>query len=458
VNESIQTAKPEILGAFQAYETQERIANTKIGCALVVILMPLGSAADFFCYPNQLERFFVARLLCSALAAGIWAFLYTETGRRQCKWLGQIVPLLPVVFLAWMIAMTDGFASPYYAALNLVLLAVGAVLHWTLRESIVAVLLVLAMYIGAGCWSSVHHPSALPTPADVLFSNFYFIALMDIICVVGTYYQERARFREFNLRYQLNDQNSQLDRQNKQIKEAEAQLVQTEKLASLGRMSAGIIHEINNPLNFVKTGLYTLAKQTKHLAPERQADYADTVKDLEDGFDRVMTIVSSLRSFTHHDEESRDEVPVTTLVDESLRFVSHEWSSGVKLEKELAAGQTIYANKNKLIQVCLNLLENSLDALKTKEFANGEPPLIRITSRVENGRNFLTFRDNGPGIPPENLGKIFDPFFTTKDVGDGMGMGLSICYRIIQQFDGDIRVQSEPGKYCEFTLEFPVKA
>jgi len=452
VSESAANAKPEILEAFKVYETQERIANTRIGCALVVILMPLGSAADFFVYRPKLLTFFVARLICSALAAGIWMSLFTEAGRNQCKWLGRIVPLLPVVFLAWMIAVTDGFASSYYAALNLVLLAVGAVLHWTFWESVVAVFLVLVMYICAGRWCG-NYPTS-----DVLFSNFYFIALMDIICVVGTYFQERARFREFNLRYRLNDQNRQLDRQNKQIKDAEAQLVQTEKLASLGRMSAGIIHEINNPLNFVKTGLYTLKKQSSHIAAERRADYTDIIKDLEDGFDRVMTIVSSLRSFTHHDEESREEVSVTGLVDESLRFVSHEWSSGIKLEKDVTAGQTIYANKNKLIQVCLNLLENSLDALKTKEFHHGEMPVIHIASRVENGRNLLVFRDNGPGIPPENLGKIFDPFFTTKDVGEGMGMGLSICYRIIQQFDGDIRVQSEPGKYCEFTLEFPVKA
>jgi two-component system sensor histidine kinase PhcS len=452
VSESIANVKPEVLKAFQVYETQERIANTRVGAILVVTLMPLGSTADFFVYRPKLLTFFVARLICTALAAGIWAFLFTEQGRRWCKWLGRIVPLLPVVFLAWMIAVTDGFASSYYAALNLVLLAVGAVLHWTFWESVVAVFLVLVMYVSAGCWCG-NYPTS-----DVMFSNFYFIALMDIICVVGTYYQEKARYREFTLRYQLNQQNEQLDRQNKQIKEAEAQLVQTEKLASLGRMSAGIIHEINNPLNFVKTGLYTLKKQANHLSPERQADYTDTLKDLEDGFDRVVKIVSSLRGFSHHDDEVREEVPVANLVDESLRFVSHEWSSGVKLERQLTEGQTIYANKNKLIQVCLNLLENSLDALKTKEFHDGEAPFIRISSRVENGRNFLVFYDNGPGIPPENLGKIFDPFFTTKDVGEGMGMGLSICYRIIQQFEGDIRAQSEPGKYCEFTLEFPVKA
>src|SRR5258708_34417898 len=129
--------EPQLLKAFKMYESQERIDNTKVGCALVVFLMPAGSLLDYFLYPEKLFAFFLIRLLCSATAALIWAFLFTEIGRRSGKWLGVIVPLLPVVFIADMIAVKDGFGSPYYAGLNLVLLAVGAVLHWTLRESLV---------------------------------------------------------------------------------------------------------------------------------------------------------------------------------------------------------------------------------------------------------------------------------------------------------------------------------
>jgi two-component system sensor histidine kinase PhcS len=105
----------------------------------------------------------------------------------------------------------------------------------------------------------------------------------------------------------------------------------------------------------------------------------------------------------------------------------------------------------------VNLLENSLDALKTKQFADGEPPTIIIEGQMENGQSLLRFRDNGPGIKPEDLDKIFDPFFTTKDVGEGMGLGLSICYRIMQEYGGRIQARSELGKFCEFTLEFPLK-
>jgi signal transduction histidine kinase len=241
-----------------------------------------------------------------------------------------------------------------------------------------------------------------------------------------------------------------------QLKETETQLVQSEKLASLGRMSAGIIHEINNPLNFATTGLFTLRNKGKYLAPEQQEEYAEILKDVEDGIKRVKNIVSDLRMFTHPDTESRDQVEVGEVVSSALRFLSSEWKDSVQITQQLASQQTIWANKNKLIHVLVNLLQNSLDAFKGKTFEQ-EKPAIWIEGRVENGRSILVVRDNGSGIGAEHLDKIFDPFFTTKDVGEGMGLGLSICYRIVQECEGKISVRTERGKFCEFTLEFPVK-
>ncbi|MCX8091249.1 MAG: ATP-binding protein [Verrucomicrobiae bacterium] len=241
-----------------------------------------------------------------------------------------------------------------------------------------------------------------------------------------------------------------------QLKETEIQLVQSEKLASLGRMSAGIIHEINNPLNFAATGLFTLKNKTQYIAPEHREEYADILKDVEEGLQRVKTIVSDLRMFTHPETEARDQVEVSEVVEIALRFLSNEWKDKVRIVRDLPEHQSIWANKNKLIHVLVNLLQNSLDAIRKKQF-NGEMPTIWIEGRVENGLSRLTVRDNGPGIAREHLDKIFDPFFTTKDIGEGTGLGLSICYRIVQEYDGRIRVNTEPGKFCEFTLEFPAK-
>jgi signal transduction histidine kinase len=252
----------------------------------------------------------------------------------------------------------------------------------------------------------------------------------------------------------LSKQNQVLESTIEQLKETETQLVQTEKLASLGRMSAGIIHEINNPLNFAATGLFTLRNKGKHLAPEQQREYAEVLNDVEDGIKRVKNIVSDLRMFTHPGTDSRDEVVLAEIVTSALRFLSNEWKDEIHIVQNLPEHQTIWANKNKLIHVLVNLLQNSVDALKSKSFQN-EVPTIWIEGRLDPGKSILLVRDNGVGIEPQHLDKIFDPFYTTKDVGEGMGLGLAICYRIVEEYDGHISVRTEPGKFCEFSLEFP---
>jgi hypothetical protein len=152
--------------AFKEAEGQRRIGNTRVGCALVVFLMPLGSLVDYFVYRSELGAFFQLRLICSFLAALIWAALFTDVSKRHIRWLSGVVPLLPAAFLAVIIARTDGFASSYYAAINLVLLAVGVVLHWTVAECVLAVLLTLVMYIG-GAAPIPHHAD------ELLFSQSY---------------------------------------------------------------------------------------------------------------------------------------------------------------------------------------------------------------------------------------------------------------------------------------------
>jgi signal transduction histidine kinase len=241
-----------------------------------------------------------------------------------------------------------------------------------------------------------------------------------------------------------------------QLKETETQLVQSEKLASLGRMSAGIIHEINNPLNFATTGLFALRTKGKYLAPDQQEGYQEILQDVEEGLKRVKNIVSDLRMFTHPETESRDQVEVAEIIAAALRFLSNELKDKVQVEQHLAEHQTVWANKNKLIHVLVNLLQNSMDALRAKSFEH-EKPTIWLESTIDSGRSVLIVRDNGVGISAHNLDKIFDPFFTTKDVGAGMGLGLAICYRIIQDCDGRISVRTEPGKFSEFRLEFPIK-
>ncbi len=260
----------------------------------------------------------------------------------------------------------------------------------------------------------------------------------------------------YHLQQELARKNQILEATIEQLKETETQLVQSEKLASLGRMSAGIIHEINNPLNFTKTGLYTLRSMAEPLSQEDRAEFLETLQDMEDGINRVTNIVSDLRTFTQPNVTQSEAVPVVEVVNSALRFLSNEWRDKVRIEKDIPEGQTIWANSNQITQILVNLFQNALDALKNKSSSENEPTIC-VRSFNENGESLIVVRDNGEGISPDNLYKIFDPFFTTKDVGEGMGLGLSICYRIMKQHGGGIEVKSEQGRYSEFILRFPQK-
>jgi signal transduction histidine kinase len=261
----------------------------------------------------------------------------------------------------------------------------------------------------------------------------------------------------YDSRRNLSKQNRALSTTIEQLKETESQLVQSEKLASLGRMSAGIIHEINNPLNFATTGLFALRNKSKQLAPEERREYEEILGDIEEGMKRVRNIVSDLRMFTHPEGGPSEPVDVVEAVNTSLRFLAGEWKDKVRVELKIVPGQTVLANRNKLIHVLVNLVQNSLDAMRQKKFEN-ETPAISIQGRLEGDQSFIAIRDNGPGIERKHLDKIFDPFFTTKDVGEGMGLGLSICHRIVRGFGGHISVKTEVGRFCEFTLDFPTQA
>jgi len=256
----------------------------------------------------------------------------------------------------------------------------------------------------------------------------------------------------------LTKQNQALSEAIDQIKETEMQLVQSEKLSSLGRMSAGIIHEINNPLNFSLTGLFALRNKGKKLAPEDRGEYEAIVSDIEEGLKRVRNIVSDLRTFTHPGVGTGEPVDAADAADAALRFLGGEWKDKIEIHQEIPAAQSLWANRNKLIHVLVNLVQNAIDALREKQFTNGEQPQIWISGRVVGDRSIILVRDNGPGIEKKFTGKIFDPFFTTKEVGKGMGLGLSICYRIVQGYGGKISVNSEPGQFCEFVLDFPAAA
>jgi signal transduction histidine kinase len=153
--------------------------------------------------------------------------------------------------------------------------------------------------------------------------------------------------------------------------------------------------------------------------------------------------------------ETNQVFELKPVVETAMRFFSHEWKDGVGLEIKVPPGLEMRGDSNHLVQVLINLVQNAIDAMRTKTYPEGEACAITISATEETNVVRLVVRDNGPGVPDDIKDKVFDPFFTTKDVGAGMGLGLAICHRIIAEHGGRVDVRSESGIYSEFILEFP---
>jgi two-component system, sensor histidine kinase PhcS len=454
----------EVRRAFLENERDVWIRNFRVASILAFVFVPAGSSLDWFVYPAHFIDFLKLRWICSACLFFIWWFVTTPIGVKNYRVLGWILPALPTFFISAMIYQTEGAGSPYYAGLNLVLLGAAIILRWTLLDSIVVFFEVLLFYLGA-CF--LRHDVI---DARIFFNNTYFLAVTGIFVVVGSHFYNLLRFREFAFQYELNKskqevetaniklahQNSALEKANRDIKEAEAQLVQSEKMASLGLLAAKIAHEIRNPLNYARMNLDTLRKRFKNLPPEQHAEAGAIVADMSDGFTRIDSIVSDLLTFSQPGGHEPEPVDVAHIFKTTLRYVANQLSEkNIRLEQNFALGHLIWVNRQQFNQVLVNLLENSIDALGAKQFSGGEQPTITLSCRRENDRQLISIRDNGAGIDPQNLAKIFDPFFTTKDIGKGTGLGLSICFGIVRGYGGNLRVESEPGKFCEFIIDLP---
>jgi len=448
------------------YERHIMVRHLRVGCYLVITLMPFGFILDYFYYYAERWHFLIFRLACSLLLAGIPALLQTEFGRRNCQALGVVVALLPAFFICWMIQETEGAGSPYYAGLNLILLAIAFVLRWGVGLSLFTLILILVMYMSA-CWLHGFPEAGLARQQMVseFANNLYFLGLTGVIVVTGSRIHQQLRIREKALSQQLARSKAELERANQELagtiqklRTAQDQLVRAEKQKSLGLLAGGIIHNIGNTLNHVRTNLFSLRKKAALVPPEHAASIQRISDDLEAGIKQAMGTVQQVRIYTHPDTVVREQVQVRELVESAVLFTEPAWrEAGIQIDQELAPDQSIWGNKQSLVDVLVNLILNSVEALRTKTFPNGEPATIRIEGVRSGERSLIRVWDNGSGIDQSIREKIFDPYFTTKDIGRGTGLGLSTSKSTVEQYGGQITVRTEPGKFAEFTLDFPAE-
>ncbi len=254
---------------------------------------------------------------------------------------------------------------------------------------------------------------------------------------------------------ELSTQKQRLELALSELQKKDELLVRQERLAALGRMSAGLIHEINNPLNYALQGLHLLKSQVPTLPKDSAAEFSEVLQDINDGVHRVTRIVADLRGFASG-SKSRERQPTLLhgLVDSVIKYLCHSGMQGYKSEVEIPPALFILADRNQMIQVLTNLIKNAMDAMEAKTYAEDDGPRLSIRASLENGRVNLTLRDNGIGMTPEVREHIFEPFFTTKEVGEGMGLGLSICHSILLEHGAVVDVRSVEGEFTEFSVEF----
>lgn len=291
--------------------------------------------------------------------------------------------------------------------------------------------------------------------------------------------EARARMEQQAAELQAN--NTELQRTMQRLQQTQSQLVQSEKMASLGQLTAGIAHEINNPINFMASNvgplkrdlvdLFAVLAQYEHLVHEhklqttfagveklkQQVDYAFLVEEIdkllegiEEGARRTTEIVRGLRNFSRLNEEGQKLASINQGLDATLLMLKHQLKNRVEVIRDYQTFPDVFCYPGKLNQAFLNILSNASQAIK------GEGKIF-ITTSFDGEIVTISIKDTGEGMSADVKQRIFEPFFTTKDVGEGTGLGLSITYGIIEDHDGNIEVYSEPGKGTEFVITLPVR-
>lgn len=285
-----------------------------------------------------------------------------------------------------------------------------------------------------------------------------------------------------NIKKQNHHLKHEVKRQEEALSKVENILLHSEKMASLGTISAGIAHEINNPIAFVAANVKrfenyisvvaeTLKKSRSRIGDEKFAqllrasginekqardldfvleDYISLIGETQDGIDRVQRIIRDLKCFSHENNDDFTRFDIHKCIETALNLANHELKNKVRIVRNYDDSMPpLLGSEGQLSQVFVNLLVNAAQAM------DGEGD-IEISTRFNNGHSVIQVKDNGPGIAADKVQTIFEPFFTTKPVGQGTGLGLSISQDIIKRHKGKIDVQSAPGAGCTFVIDLPV--
>jgi ligand-binding sensor domain-containing protein/signal transduction histidine kinase len=299
--------------------------------------------------------------------------------------------------------------------------------------------------------------TVLPPWWSTLIAKIIYISLaLALITVIYKTRTRKLKNQKKELEKLVQDRTEELVVKNEELhtaleglESAQKHLIQSEKMASLGVLSNGVAHEINNPLNYIQGGIHGLSERIQKGAGYDYNELKPFIDSVNEGVRRATKIVKSLNQFSRQAGSDNELCDIHEIIDNCLEILKSKYLIGTDIQKNYQNSEVLVTgNSGKLHQAIMNILTNSGQAVKN----SGK---ITIATSVLNQQVCISIKDNGYGIPEENLDKVTDPFFTTKGQGEGTGLGLFITHNVVKEFDGELEITSVPGKETEVVIIFP---
>ena len=428
----------EFLAAYETWEREQTIRNTRRGCAMGALLVPLFAVLDYWKYPGHANDFLAVRLLCAGLMMAFFPVIGSVLGRRHFRFLGLVILFMPSAAIAWMIYMTgEGAASPYYAGLILVLMFLGAVLEWTFWQSVASVVLVWVLFAVA-CVCSTWPEKASSEYLGLAVNNVAFLVSTGVVIIIGTYYSSKIRIREFVQRCE---------------REQERRQMLANRIALLGEVNANFKQNINSSLVSVTMFFDLLEEQPK------KADLfdADFLQQIRSDINKINRHLNDLGAIATNAAETplAAQLNLNATLGEILdRQQPALASRRITVESSFApALPPLPAQKMQVVKLFELLLDYELAVLPAGS-------LIRLSTQADalKGRAAIrvTLADNGPALPSATLQHMSDPATKPPEPSE-YGFKLVLCQLVVHNHGGSIEASHPAGGGNQFILRLPLQ-
>ncbi|MCY1083551.1 sensor histidine kinase [Archangium lansingense] len=423
---------------FSEQEKRRQWRMTRVFCATLLALYVLDVLI--------LKRPSLAPLLVRlawVTEMSVYTWLLVRTPEHRLPLLRSLHGVLISTCFLGLVSVTGGSNSPYMAMVPSLPLLMALIQP---QEPKLAIL--------CGVTGALGMLVILPLTNGQALNTLAWVGTVGAATFFGVYGSEQYR------KAQVAENEARVERARRESMEkltkAERYRAQTEKLATVGRLAASVMHEINNPLSFVGSNLAFLRTEVlaQPLPEKERQEFQEAFDETRSGVERIKQIVLDLKGFSRMDDEEPSECALADVVTDAARLAAVRLKHVARLKVEIPAElPEVFATRRRLAQVLLNLLVNAGDALEEAKVQGGE---VRVTGVAEEGRVTLLVEDNGPGFPPEVLPRLFESFFTTKGPEKGTGLGLSISRELVERFGGTLKAENRPEGGARLRLELPV--